>query len=184
MDTRHIAALLTGLVLVASSVGGFTLRPAEAVPLASLPPDTQRTVGLILMGLSPYVQQLSVIAIQALPPDRAQVMVNNFRGLRSYPDAQIVQVAQQVDGAIKFVLRTLPQSDHRRYINGVWGVSSADEQFAQTAEQRAVQILRASGGGVAPGAPGVGGGIDPLQYQQAQHDLQCTWLPTLPSCRR
>ena len=149
---RYVATFLAGLMgllLAASNVGGLFLRPAQAVPLGTLPGDTQKTVGLILMGFSPYVRQLSANAIQALPLDRAQTMVHNLRGLRSYSDDQIVQLAQQYDFAIRFVLSTLSPIDHQRFINGVWGVSSGDEQFAQLAEQRANEMFR----GPAPIAP-------------------------------
>jgi len=153
MDRRHVAAFLMGAVLVVSSVGGFVARPAEAVSLASLPRDTQRIIGLLLRGASPYVQQLSVKAIQALPPSRAQTMVNNLRGWwGSYSDAQIVQVGQQYDLAVQAVLQILPRNYHQRFIHGVWGVSDADEQFAQTVIQA---VIQASRGGGAPGAPGV-----------------------------
>ncbi len=87
---KHRATLLAGLMglfLAASNIGGLFVRPAHAVPLGTLPSDTQKTVGLILVGFSPYVRQLSSKAIQALPRDRAQTMVYNLRGLSSYPES-------------------------------------------------------------------------------------------------
>jgi hypothetical protein len=156
MDRRYVAAFLTGVVLVASGVGGFVVRPAEALSPASLPRDTLRIIALLLRGASPYVQQLSVNAIQAIPSDRARTMVNNLRGLfSSYPDAQIVQVGQQYDMAVQAVLQILPRNYHQKFIYGIWGVSDADEQFAQMVVQAVTQASRGGGTLGVPGAPRV-----------------------------
>lgn len=174
MNRRHVAAVLMGVVLMASSVGGFVLKPAEAVSPASLPRDTQRTIALLLTGASPYVRQLSINAIQAIPLNRAQTMVNNLRGLLgSYPDAQIVQLGQQYDLAIQVVLQILPRNYHQKFIYGVWGVSDADEQFAQEVIQAVIQATRGGGTLGAPGAPGVVPPLDMSHPTPSERGMWC-----------
>lgn len=131
MFKRWVVVILWGIALVGSSITGV-LTPAEAVPLQALPPDIQQLLNTVWARLPAAARQQGMVAIGALSPGQAQQAVATLRSVR--PN-DLMQLA----GIFEGIRASLPPTAQQRFVNGVWGVSPAEERFAYTLIQQQLQ---------------------------------------------
>jgi hypothetical protein len=114
------SVLGVGLLALAGQPARAQMRPTSQ---SALSPAAQQMLSSVLRGLPPYYRQLVLRAISSLPPQRAEAELAELRSLpRDY-----VAVAGQV---ATLALQALPPASHQRFMNGLFGVSPADAQFA------------------------------------------------------
>ena len=150
MFKRQIGAILFGMVVAWGGLATLTVTPALAVPVQSFPPDIQQWLRSAWARLPADARQQDLVAIKALSPAQAEKAITNVRHLlRSVPMDIALQLVLLQDK-----LRTsLPPASRQAFVNGGWGVSPAEEQFAQQVIQAA--IARTQQGG--PQSPSEGG---------------------------
>ena len=135
MFNRRTAALLLGAALF---VGAITLatQPVEAAQasavargasLQDFPPDVQEILNAVSAQLPQDARILGNKAISALTPDKVQRAIINIRsGVATLGLPAYMSLAVTLDQ----IRRTLPSNRQQAFVNGVWGVSPQDEQYA------------------------------------------------------
>jgi hypothetical protein len=114
--------LLLSIVLVlvcASRVSG--------VPFESFPSDVQRILNTIYGQLPSDARTLGNNSIRALTPEQAQQAVITIRsGVATLGLSGYTSMAVTLDQ----IRRTVSQRFQQAFVNGVWGVSPQEEQYA------------------------------------------------------
>lgn len=134
---------------------------ANAVEPNTLPPDIGQTLRMVFADISPEGQEQVLIAIRALTPDQAQQAVMN---MRSVPRDFSIKLMVLAD----WIRALLAPADRQRYINGVWGVSRADQMFSEDVHRRILGGMQ---------IPPLGGGEKrPGPLEPGRDELTCSWF--------
>jgi hypothetical protein len=117
------------ILLQAAMVGGaltMAAQPASAQMQAargsSLSPGAQQMLSAILRGLPPNAQPLVIHALRTIGPQRAEDQLAQARAMGP-------ETLREVGNMVVMALQGLPVQYHQAFINGLFQVSPAEEQF-------------------------------------------------------
>jgi len=105
---------------------------AELAAGPELSTISQQTLATILAGLPDEIGQMTLRAVQALGP-RANPALEQAASLSQSPEVQaLVQLAIQI-------VESLPADARQPFVDGLWGVSPAEEEFAREVLEAIIQ---------------------------------------------
>jgi hypothetical protein len=121
MRTMLLKAALAACVLTISlqSASG----QVQAARRGSLSPSAQQMLSTILRGLPPSAQPLVIHALRTIGPQRAEAQLAQARAMGT-------DTLREVGNMVVMALQGLPSQYHQAFVDGLFQVSPAEEQFA------------------------------------------------------
>ncbi len=172
MARRLIVALILVVCLEAKT--------AEAVPLTAFPPDVRSFIIALLKQAPPDAQYQNLVAIQRLSLQGSRRVV---AVIYAYANAGMMNT-YLLNAAFSEYVRShyVAPNMQQAFVDGLWGVSPAEERLSQQVFQVIIGRLQGQIGGPLPPPVtgpgwGLGGGIPPQQFLQMGRDMRCQFLP-------
>jgi hypothetical protein len=159
--TRPVMTMILGSALVGGTLT-LTAAPAKAqAGIAALSPSSKQVLIAMLRGAPPHMQQLIVNAMQALGPERAEAQLAQVKAM----PPQTLQLTGQL---VIRILQILPRQYHQAFVNGLFQVTPAEEQYATQLMTQAVTAQAAASAGIA--IPNSAMGAQPAEARSQMMD--------------